>query len=695
MPIPEIRFRGARPLREEDDLVGRERETSELCNRCESYDIVQITAPSGVGKTSFVQAGGKVALRSRGFFIPQMAAWSDRLGHPSLREGNRTPDEFAEVLYRLVIGLPDDQLEPNGEHIADVVAGVAGDRKMVVILDQMEELLRFQAAAGASLLRLAGTAARESGVPHVVIARSEYRDALRPIEVRGATVWPLFIQEITSPAAIEDIINGPVHAVGATIEPDATAKIRRWWEDARSATLAARGAATLGAVGLLHLQSLLWSFEQWGRSSEEFDIISVAALDAFAESRLQALGADSSDDAFTGASLIRDAIFNYVDERVTQATARPVVKRGHAERTLDWSNGPRVMLARVAPALSSGGYKVPQALSSLLPLALGDELTQTGARALADALRAGTRVEDFDGRDTRLEGAGLAAGWDKSRLLRELVDALDSILQALSDEDADILRKFDLTDETVYELVHDGVGPALTRWSLDFLERPLSAVGVIAAQRGGAFRHSLSPATFLGPDGSVEPHWGAVVIGPGASGDPVATLDNLQWALNIIDAPDPSARLTMQDLVFRGCDFTGSAFVGCTFRNVVFESCSLKGTVMIGCGFDGVEFRTGAGPRDQLNLLTIKHPTAGSDVTFADLNGTMGLFLEVVSSGTWLLRNCRLSHLVVTAADDGQPAAVLELEMTTASQVTLGARIDVVGDGEASELGNVSRVGLP
>ena len=262
----------------------------------------------------------------------------------------------------------------------------------------------------------------------------------------------------------------------------------------------------------------------------------------------------------------------------------------------------------------------------------------------------------------RLEGAGLAAGWDKSRLLRELVDALDSILQALSDEDANILRKFSLTDETVYELVHDGVGPALTRWSLDFLERPLSAVGVIAAQRGGAFRHSLSPATFLGPDGSVEPHWGAVVVGPGASGDPVATLDNLQWASNIIDAPDPSARLTMQDLVFRGCDFTGSAFVGCTFRNVVFESCSLKGTVMIGCGFDGVEFRTGAGPRDQFNLLTIKHPTAGSDVTFADLNGTMGLFLEVVSSGTWLLRNCRLSHLVVTAADDGQPAAVLQLE---------------------------------
>lgn len=683
MAIDRIMFRGARPLRKDDreHLVGRTRDLNELCNRCESYDVVQITAPSGVGKTSFVTAGGRQALEARGFFVPPMKPWPSWLGDRRLRNLDVSAEDYAHVLYRLLIGAPDDALERDERHIADVVESVAGERKMVVMLDQMEELLRFQEDVGNALLNIAGEAAKESSVPHVVIARSEYRHRLQPVERHGAKVWDLKLNEITSSSAIGQIITQPVRAAGAQIDDDAVETIRSWWRNARDNTVRSLGSSAdpLGAVGLLHLQALLWSFEQWALQSQEFDTISLDALTAFAASRGVTLEPGSAASGRAGASLMAGAISNYVEDRIGRATVRPTVKRDDSEHELEWRNGPRVMLARVAPGLSSGGYKVPQALSSLVPLALSEELTQRGARNLADVIRARGDIRAL-APDTRLEGAGLAAGWDKARLLVEMVDSLESILQALSDEEANLLRKFNVTDEPVYELVHDGVGPALTNWSLNFLDSPISAIGVIAAQRGGAFLHSLDPSTFLDEDGVVAPHWGAVAVDAAADGSCIATLDDVQWSSNIIAAAGDSA-LALSDLCFRNGDFTGAAFVGCSLTNVSFERCGFKGTAMLGCALNGVTFEPAADSGEDLNLLTIKNPAATSSVRFVGLADTRGLFLEDLAGGEWVLDGCRLSHLVVTA----NAAVVLKLRGTSVKHMTVVGPVTVDADADSEQ----------
>lgn len=679
MAIDRITFRGARPLRKDDreHLVGRKRDLNELCNRCESYDIVQITAPSGVGKTSFVVAGGIQEVEARDFYVPPIRQWSDWLAHPGLRERGGDASEYAEVLYRLMIGVEDENLDPrDGRHIADVVEAVAGDRRMVVVIDQMEELLRFQESVGNALLRLAGQAARDANVPHVVIARSEYRERLEPVEVRGATVWNLRLREITSPKAIEQIIRGPVDTAKVEIADEAVRKFRSWWEAARDAPVRnpGLGADPLGTVGLLHLQSLLWSFEQWAVEDPEHTAITVPALDAFAADRAEAGRFDASDER-AGAALIEDAISSYVEDCIAKATERAVVRDDdESERELTWRNGPRVMLARVAPALSSGGYKVPQALSSLIPLALGDELTQPVAQDLADAVRARRDIAEY-AQTTDVRGAGIGAGWPKERLLPELVDSLKSILQALSSEDANILRQFNVTDEPVYELVHDGVGRALTRWSREFLARPISSVGVIAARPGGAFNHSLSPATFLNDDGEVEPHWGAVEVVE-VDGSRMAVLKDVRWDANAVIALRDGV-LAMRDVHFKRCDCTGAAFVGCEFENVTFEQCVFKGAVMIACKFNSVSFMPASDAGDDLNLLTIKNPVGHASVLFDGLAGTRGLFLEGLSGGTWTIRNSKLSHLVASGRDD-MVETMLRLEGTLAEHVTIegGVRID-------------------
>ena len=675
MGIVDIDWRGPRPLQPGDELIGRRRERQELRSRCETYDVVQVTAPSGVGKTSFVSAGGIPALKEAGYHVPPLRSWSELHAHRAL-SGEESAERYAQILYRLILGLDGKWLDPETSTLTDAVAEAAAGGQMVVVIDQTEELLRYQGAVGRALLRIAGEAALASHVPHVVIARSEYREGLRPVEVRGAKVWNLFLDEITSEKALAEIVAKPAREAGVDFHEDAIAQVIQWWSTAKAANISTHGSGSelVGGVGLLHLQSLLWSLKAWATGNDLPDAIMIGDLQRFAQTRADARGFSLEDGELVGARLIEDAIVSYVQEQIEQATIHPTVTRDGTERALRWNNGPRLLLARFAPALSSGGYKVAQALTSLVPLAFGEELTQQPARELAELIRRGGDLGTWAEEIEPLTGAGIAAGWTQTEMVCEMVDALESILQALSAESANILRVYNVTEEPVYELVHDGVGPALTKWAQAFLDQPVSAVGVIAAQPGGAFGHTLAPEVFLDARGQTEPQWGTVAVIDDDAG-PRAVIDGLRWASNFVGKAGGRLRLPLRDITLRDCDFTGAAFVACDFSGVVFERCTFKGAVMIACTMDGVRFIPAEGRGEDLNLLTIKTSTAVSPVRFEGLTGTTGLVFEDLKGGTWEFYDCSdLKHVVVAS---GAERTLVRMVNTEARHVTVAAPVRI------------------
>ncbi|MBE2318360.1 pentapeptide repeat-containing protein [Solirubrobacter sp. CPCC 204708] len=680
MSIGEIDWRGPRPLREGDELLGRAADLRELVDRCETWDVIRITARSGVGKTSFITAGGRQALMDAGYHVPIIQRWTRLLANPRVRELD-TPDEIARALYLLVIGADVN----DGRRLTEILEEVSGGGEMAVILDQMEELLRYQEAVGAALLRLAGTTARDSRVPQIVIARSEYAELLDPVEVRDVHTWPMKLKEITGAKTLGRIVTVPVEAVDGSIGQAEVERIVGWWTTAHESALMSRstGAGLAGGVGLLHLQALLWSLRDWGARHGVSKHISAQDLERFVAARAAYRGFDASDEEALGRHLIGDAVVAYVDDTVAALTADPTVTRDGTPTPLTWRNGPRLMLSRIAPALSSGGYKVPQARSSLIPLALGAELTQSGARAVAE-LSSADDLTDLAQRTRRLAGAGVGADWDRPRLLREMLDALDAVLEALRSDEANLLRVFDaVKGESIYELVHDGIGPALTRWAQEYAERPVSTVNRIVAEPGGAILHSLSPETFEEP----QDLWDAVVVEE-VDGRKTAVLDELRWQSNYIGPAGDDERLELRDLVVRRADFTGAAFVACDLVRVRFEDCRFTGAVFLGCTLADVEFAPEAASGDKLDLLTFVRCETWDEtgVTFTDLQGTTGLFLTAVSGGTWHFAGGRFSHLVGTAA----APAKLVFDDVTVRHVTAEGQLEVIRDGEPVPLSELT-----
>ena len=99
---------------------GRETAISELVARAAESSIVGIVGPSGIGKSSLLRAGVLSALR--GGVLPGSADWRQVL----VRPGQHPGAELARAL--------------GGVELAVAVAGLAPDERIVVAVDQLEEL---------------------------------------------------------------------------------------------------------------------------------------------------------------------------------------------------------------------------------------------------------------------------------------------------------------------------------------------------------------------------------------------------------------------------------------------------------------------------------------------------------------------------------------------------------------------------
>ena len=679
MSISDISWRGPRPLTPYDILKGRDNDLENLVNKARNFDVLEITASSGVGKSSFIAAGLVPRLGKAGFqILPKDVAltWSSVLKNYDASAAGRID---AEALYRLCLGWPpaaeDLSLEEHFERLKQV-------GRPVVVLDQFEELIRYRHRLGAALLEFIGRTASDFRVTHIVAARSEYRDRFRPMEdaCDGFFHWPL--PEIERKDSVGEIITAPVRAAGLSIEPEATELLGAGWLAARDQTAVDLAGSLVGRadVGLLHLQGVLWLFKDWLQTSGEVPSATTTITADHVLSFAEKYGGRSGDQL--APQLYHRALVEYVREccdglhSATTDVKQWMDPRGEGE--IQWTNGPRLMMAKSAHLFSVLGYKVAQSRSGMFQTVLAEDMEPTKAREVSAAASV-SRSNDWLTETAHAHGKGiqprgLAIDWDGERVLAELLGAATQAWAAASLHGANILRRFAEADEDVYELVHDGMGQALQDWAREELLNPRSILGVITQRAGESLHLPLEPATFGGPSGRDEcgdkpvtpAYWdgfasideAGIVTAHGLGWD--ASLITSQISNAVIDGWTLTGALFTRDggveisnVVFRNCNFAGAAFRDVHMRKVKFEKCHLHGASLSDCTLEDVEFvQSEAEDADaaSMDLFSfVGGQAVGAGVRLRGLRDTMGVHFNGVRGGIWRFEGTGVRHVAMDA----------------------------------------------
>jgi hypothetical protein len=677
--IADIAWPGPRPISFEKEggedalkaLVGREEELEELRSFCQTYSVIEITAPSGVGKTSFL-AGAMLHLHSHGVEMVKAMPWMDAIDAYEGLGGEATADHDPLPLYCISLGLPRCG---SLSELRGAVRALDEEKRCVCVFDQMEELLRYERALGANLLELIGRVAAGTRVPHLVVARTEFRDQLRPVEVREAPTWHMLLPELSDPEVIRNVVERPVPD-GVALEDGVAERVVAWWKSARSqprsGELHESPYPAASECGLLHLQALLWALRCWAVESPAVDpqLLTVANLEEYAVHN------GLSPDPSEGGGLMADALRSYIASAIAGFKSNA------------WPNGPRLMLARAAGHLSSAGFKVAQPVSNLVARAIQEELGSSKSgwdgsdRFDIDKKKGREKAAAFFADRFQIDPAGVGKKWSREQVAYEIVTALDGVLKRLSEPGGpNVLRRYRHGEDSIYELVHDGVAPALDGWAEKVLEEPIALLGGICIRRGEIFDRDLDSGTFLDDGGGPRPYWSGVSARE-VGGKRVAAISGIGWhGLGVhhpdkADPDEPPDQVLIEDVVFEDCDFTGTLFKGVVFRNVCFERCEMRGVAMLDCAFHDVAFNrspmVGAainrgtfhrasfdctGEPGAMNYVSIETAKPGAIVAIRNLKATAGIFLVGLAGGDWSLKDVDLSYLAFESVG-GQAGAL-------------------------------------
>ena len=233
-------FPGLRPFREDEThlFFGRDVQIDELLAELGRSRFVAVMGASGSGKSSLVTAGLLPALQ--GGLSPRLGAnWriaslrpggdpirnlaralveSDVLGRDGSDE-TRAVDQTEALLRRSGLGLAD---------LAKRYESLRGSRLLVVV-DQFEELFRFQEAGGrapggadnpAFVRLLVEAAADESNVSVILTMRSDYLGDCSQFDELPETInQGLYLVPRLTRTQLRGAITGPVAVGGGTIAP--------------------------------------------------------------------------------------------------------------------------------------------------------------------------------------------------------------------------------------------------------------------------------------------------------------------------------------------------------------------------------------------------------------------------------------------------------------------------------------------
>lgn len=231
-------YPGMRPFGEDDDdlFFGQGAQIDALVERLGDARLVAIMGESGCGKSSLVKAGLIPRLRG-GRVDPDLNFWHTAVSRPATSPTANLAEKLSApgALNRPRAEI-EAQLNSGSYGLLEAVrdAGLPRGHRMLVVIDQFEELFRFSKSAGcltaarrdeASLfvkLLLAVTEARKQAPLYVVLTmRSEYMGdcalfyGLAEAMNRGSYLLPKMTR-----SQIEAAIAGPLRAFGAGIDND-------------------------------------------------------------------------------------------------------------------------------------------------------------------------------------------------------------------------------------------------------------------------------------------------------------------------------------------------------------------------------------------------------------------------------------------------------------------------------------------
>ncbi len=701
-------YPGASPLTERhaDLLLGRESILNQFTNAIRQRDVVELTGPSGVGKSSLLKAGIRTRLNDEsGLYVRLFSRWDQVRGSTG---GQWFAHALALAIGDLASATIDPLSDPQG--FVDDVQERLGSQ-LVVVFDQLEELLRADPAIGRRFVQnIAQVAAvYPERMTQVVSLRREYKFALAPIDeqLHPNAVWFQEIKPIEI-SVIPQLIVRPLerlrvdHEFSVTATPDLVDAIASAWATAANSDQGPFAAADglfpseEDNVGLLHLQAFLFAmFER--ADPDDGDVLT-------ARSVADVLGMPWPTSRKSGRRCFAFALKDYVKLRIEeQANAfREKTSGLHGSPVARLMTSETLAIAATLPMhLSSAGFKLVRGTDELAALVLtGFNELQTFEDLVASrSVRDGVIEADLVGSSPALAPAAQQEPAATERRSRRAQDVAGLLAQRCRDgypDDPDGLH-----DEVIKrypDLANWGdAGMATGRMSgqsalrtgcelvvtferaVEWLEasalvrtaRSVSRDGIGGDRTIALVHDRLGEATIrwgqetlrvpeigiaavvasVGKQVLAEPAVDDAALGP----EELPEVTRLGWVGCNVTA-------LFDGLDFRNCNFGGTIFNRCRFRNVAFEDCLMWGALFLGCifeGDEGVTFRstrrpaTGE-PSSRVQTLTIGRGStiSGRGIRFESLGG-YGLFLDGVEGGPWALDRCEIQHVSMTGAGNG------------------------------------------
>ncbi len=266
-------------------------------------------------------------------------------------------------------------------------------------------------------------------------------------------------------------------------------------------------------------------------------------------------------------------------------------------------------------------------MSWLLMTPAGNKRTMTASELHDYAYR-----EDTDGLDPH-DLAGKAAEGAGDPESAWSIDDYTLVMGATCDEALDRLTRGNVLKrrgsetgrDIAYELVHDQFGKPFQAWADRFKATPENDLNSLRAIKSTKFNWS----------GELRPHDDDGII-PWAKW--------LDCTLNDVD---------LSNLKFAHCDFGESIFNGCTFNNAVFEDCDLTNAIFKGCSFDKVKF-----VRSEMSSTRWIGGTSLRSVQVIEGGADVGMSFAQLSNA--MLTDCRFC---VAAEENDAPVSERNLPM--------------------------------
>jgi len=591
MSIHEGPWPGPRPYDVGDRRVffGRDREIAEVCRRVLSERLTILTGPSGTGKTSLLRAGviwELLQARVLGRRDPErpqvppvlvLREWGAtggtvedllRLGLAKAIEGIQNISQTLEgedfrnlVLedYRVLSSVPPG--ETFLEYVVKLCDAAGG---LILIFDQFEEVLRAGEALAQEALKIIVNLYRfEHRARFLISLRQEHIADLRRFEIfaSGLLDRAYFLQPMKARTAEEAILLS-AQAASVQIDKAVATTIIEWLHQLGARILLADTELSTQTepyirdepVDLLTLQTILRELFEFCQEKQTGPItINKNILEEYKGSR-------STNE------LVGEALERWIDRALrSQVVDGPLLGLPQDRIT----GAVRRVAARMAPFLSSGGYKMAAEEQDLMWAALRRDMARlrpgiehlprnlwkpkgTPPRLPRESL--GLDKEEMKG---NLSGLAREMGWSPADTADYLVAVYYEALRRL--RDSNVLKPINAPNRITWELVHDGFGQPFINW---------------ADKLSGTWEDAISSFTVC-------------------RGEDILLTRNLRGSVRHICWHgcwiEPLENCVFEEVMFEDCDLRGTIFSRCTFKGGAFKNCILDGTLFLDC-----HFQTGA-----------------------------------------------------------------------------------------------------